>query len=99
MNKTIELIKKYDMDKKLKKALDLLPINAVNDVEKDPNMHNAQCSILAEFVNLEMERNKNFVNEFFVAVFSDIVDELALKKEGTGNRLLYELAELMEELK
>lgn len=97
MKNTIEFLKEHGIVEKLQKALDIAPINAVDDIEKDPNMKDFQVFALRYLIGDKVEDNK-FTDGYFEAIHNDVIDALDLKKEGKGNELLSMLADLVEEV-
>lgn len=96
MKNTIEFLKEHGIVEKLQKALDIAPINAVDDIEKDPNMKDFQVFALRYLIGDKVEDNK-FTDGYFKAIHKDIIDALDLKKEGSGNKFLSMLVDLVEE--
>lgn len=98
MKKTIEVLEEHGLIEKFKKMFNLIPTNMVDDIEKDPDMKKTQVNLLAFSTVKKMDEDEEFINQFFNAVFEDIVDKLDLKKEGEGNAFLKSIFEIFKEL-
>lgn len=98
MKNTIEFLKEHGIVEKLQKALDIVPTNTVDDIEKDPNMKDFQMYALKYLIGDAVENQDKFADDYFKAIHKDIIDALDLKKEGSGNKFLSMLADLIEEV-
>lgn len=101
MKNTIEFLEDEGIIESLKKTLAVIPREMSKDIENDPNMKKQQLNwLLFEFGKKILDENdgKDFLEEFLEAVFTDIVDELDLKKENDGNEFLKGLYELFKEM-
>lgn len=97
MKNTVEFLKEHGIVEKLQKALDIAPTNTVDDIEKDPNMKEFQVFTLRHLIGNKVEDDK-FTDGYFEAIHKDIIDALDLKKEGSGNKFLSMIADLVKEV-
>lgn len=103
MKNTIEFLEDEGIIESLKKTLTVIPKEMSKDIENDPNMKKQQLNwLLFEFGKKILDENEdegqNFLEDLLTAVFTDVVDELDLKKENDGNEFLKGLYELFKEM-
>lgn len=100
MKNTIEVLRECGVVEKLQKALNIAPINLIDDAKEDPNMKEYQMFVFKGIISeaLESDDDNKFTNAYFGAIHKDIIDALDLKKEGSGNEFLSKLVDLLKEI-